>query len=483
VAQRVGPLSWVETERFQRWLRALNAAKYNVFVSVNAMTPGRQSRTRDAVGGVRHVFLDADHDGAAVLSRVKMRSDLPSPSYILRTSPDHVHILWRVLGFDCASVERLQKQLSRELQTDPAATPATQNTRLPGLLYLKPPIVVMGEIRRCCNNLTMRRCPVVREWRRTVPSFSSDASLFVCRLRFSGLKNKRVTSARIDRDDAVLGRLFTVCKSATCGDDENESDGESTQRHYQFERYGCAGLRVGEQPAEESRHCVEDRMHGDGREDAETSQIGPVRQDDALAYQEEHVDPQRRTGPPGIQEERQVPPGPEEAEDQRATDWSERRLKTRQCVSSPARLFTKGAAEERRVVVDRQRRQDAPLKFSWVGGRDSRQDHVRDDHQCHAGGRGTDRPQPCRVEAKRSVIPRGQPMRDQRRDGWSKCRDGGPLQSAVKDHQRHENEPCPDVGDREKDDQCLWRRHSYGATAYYRLDTLMSNENSSYVRA
>ena len=32
VAQRVGPLSWVQGERCQRWLRAMNAQKFNVYV-------------------------------------------------------------------------------------------------------------------------------------------------------------------------------------------------------------------------------------------------------------------------------------------------------------------------------------------------------------------------------------------------------------------------------------------------------------------
>jgi integrase/recombinase XerD len=35
VAQRVGPVSWVQTERFQRWLRAMNARSYNVYVAWN----------------------------------------------------------------------------------------------------------------------------------------------------------------------------------------------------------------------------------------------------------------------------------------------------------------------------------------------------------------------------------------------------------------------------------------------------------------
>jgi hypothetical protein len=108
-----------------------------IFVSVNAIASGRRSRTRDAIGAVRHVFLDADSYGSAVLSRIDARQDLPSPSYVLHSSPNHVHVFWRVTGFDRDSVERLQKQLARELQTDPAATPVTQNTRVPGFFNHK----------------------------------------------------------------------------------------------------------------------------------------------------------------------------------------------------------------------------------------------------------------------------------------------------------------------------------------------------------
>ena len=115
----------------------MNAGRYNVFVSVNAIASGRRARTRDAIGAVRHVFLDADHDGLAVLSRVEARRDLPIPSYVLHSSPNHIHVFWRVTGFDNDLVERLQKQLARELQTDPAATPVTQNTRLPGFFNHK----------------------------------------------------------------------------------------------------------------------------------------------------------------------------------------------------------------------------------------------------------------------------------------------------------------------------------------------------------
>src|SRR5262249_25372912 len=126
-AQRVGPVSWIGSEHFQGWLRAMNAEGLDVFVSVNTITPGRRSGTRDAIGSVRHVFLDADQNGRAICARIQSRTDLPSPSYILHSSPNHVHIFWRVEGFDHGSVERLQKHLARDLQTDPAATPVTQN--------------------------------------------------------------------------------------------------------------------------------------------------------------------------------------------------------------------------------------------------------------------------------------------------------------------------------------------------------------------
>ena len=172
VAQRVGPVSWVQTERFQRWLRAMNAGRYNVFVSVNTIALGRRSRTRDAIGEVRHVFLDADRDGRAVLSRIEARRDLPIPSYVLHSSPNHIHVFWRVTGFDIDLVERLQKQLAHELQTDPAATPVTQNTRLPGFFNHKRalPHLVTVEYRNVDATYRPEHFPPVKEavWSQSV---------------------------------------------------------------------------------------------------------------------------------------------------------------------------------------------------------------------------------------------------------------------------------------------------------------------------
>ena len=58
-----------------------------------------------------------------------------------------LHVLWRVTGFTKESVEALQKQLARELQTDKVATSCAQITRLPGFFnhkYRPAPVVTGG---------------------------------------------------------------------------------------------------------------------------------------------------------------------------------------------------------------------------------------------------------------------------------------------------------------------------------------------------
>ena len=73
----------------------------------------------------------------SVLAAIAARGDLPPLSYVLHSSPNRVHVFWRVAGFTIEHVEALQKQLARELDTDPAATSCSQTTRLPGFLNQK----------------------------------------------------------------------------------------------------------------------------------------------------------------------------------------------------------------------------------------------------------------------------------------------------------------------------------------------------------
>jgi len=135
-AQRILPVAAVVALRFQTWLRYLNAARWSVYVSANAVTPGR-SRRKGAIAAIRHVVLDVDHEGPRVLRELDARRDLPPLAYVLRTSPGRLHVFWRVTGFTTALAENIQKGLAQELGTDAAATSCAQMTRMPGFINYK----------------------------------------------------------------------------------------------------------------------------------------------------------------------------------------------------------------------------------------------------------------------------------------------------------------------------------------------------------
>jgi len=144
VIQRIVPVASAISDRFQAWLRHMNAHGWNVYVGVNAYRPGR-SRAREAVAHVRHLFLEEDLDGPGLLATLSTRPDLPPPSYVLHSSPGRLHVLWRVRDIAPSGVERMQKELARELLTDRAATSCTQTTRLPGFFnHKRQPSVRVG---------------------------------------------------------------------------------------------------------------------------------------------------------------------------------------------------------------------------------------------------------------------------------------------------------------------------------------------------
>lgn len=145
VVQRMVPVTTAASARFQAWLRHMNARAWNVYVPVNAYRPGR-SRAREAVSTVRHLFIEEDRDGPALLAALSTRPDLPPASYVLHSSPGRVHVLWRVRDIPPSRIERLQKRLARELSTDRAATSCAQTTRLPGFVNHKRQPVVRVEI-------------------------------------------------------------------------------------------------------------------------------------------------------------------------------------------------------------------------------------------------------------------------------------------------------------------------------------------------
>jgi hypothetical protein len=195
--QRVGPLSLVSDPRFQAWLRAEQATQHaNVYISVNAVTSGQRSRRRTAIRAIRHVFLDADQHAAHILAAVEARSDLPPLSYVLHSSPHRAHLFWRVTGFPVDRTEALQKQLARELRTDPAATASTQTTRWVGFVNHKyqPGHLVTIEYRSLTRVYTPRDFPT--------PSFTTPAVPTMPRTA-----GRRRTADVIDRARRYLAAL------------------------------------------------------------------------------------------------------------------------------------------------------------------------------------------------------------------------------------------------------------------------------------
>jgi len=170
--QRVGPVALFQQPNMQAWLRLMNARHFNLFVSVNAVTRGKRTRTREAVCAIRHVFIDVDRDGHRVLATINARHDLPPPSYVLHSSPDRVHVFWRATGFTKPAAELLQKYLARELGADPAATPCSQTTRLAGFLNYKyaPPVLVRAKYGRTTRVYTPADFPTPPAATRVAPA-------------------------------------------------------------------------------------------------------------------------------------------------------------------------------------------------------------------------------------------------------------------------------------------------------------------------
>lgn len=135
--QRVVTLRQAMSDRFLAWLRARNAEHWNVYVGVNAVDPQRRSRARDAIVGLRNLFVETDRDANTFLASIAGRSDLPQPSFLIRTSLGRAHVLWRIRGFGVDRAENLQKTLARELGGDTAATSCAQTTRIPGFFNHK----------------------------------------------------------------------------------------------------------------------------------------------------------------------------------------------------------------------------------------------------------------------------------------------------------------------------------------------------------
>ena len=133
LVQRIASAEKIAAPPFQAWLRYENFRNWNVYVSMNTLKPDALKRTKENVALIRHIYLDLDENGPEALSRILKDSRLPSPSYVLNTSPDKHQVIWKVEGFSPDMAEQLQRNLAIIHGADRAATDCTRVMRIPGL--------------------------------------------------------------------------------------------------------------------------------------------------------------------------------------------------------------------------------------------------------------------------------------------------------------------------------------------------------------
>jgi hypothetical protein len=129
---------------FQRWLRHLNADGHDLYVGMNAFSPGRRSRTETNIAAIRHVYLDFDSGGDEALSALTRRDDLPPPTYVVHSSPGKFQTIWNVRDFTPEAAKALLRHLAYTLGADPAVHDLARVLRLAGFRnykYAPPPFV------------------------------------------------------------------------------------------------------------------------------------------------------------------------------------------------------------------------------------------------------------------------------------------------------------------------------------------------------
>src|ERR1700674_414384 len=120
----------VATDSYMAGLAKQNDAGYNIYLAMNPLKADR--RIKENVSVTRSVYLDLDQDGDVALAKIASSTAVPTPSYVLQSSPGKYQIIWSVEGMTRGEQESLLDLLIHEFGGDPAASDGTRVLRLPG---------------------------------------------------------------------------------------------------------------------------------------------------------------------------------------------------------------------------------------------------------------------------------------------------------------------------------------------------------------
>jgi hypothetical protein len=135
--QRITKAENIAAPEFQSVLLEQNRAGADIFVGMNPIRDGAYSRTKQSLKEIRHVYLDIDRDGDQAIEVIRTSLDIPTPNFVLNTSPGKYQVVWRIEGVNLQTAEALLHNMANHFGGDLAATDATRVLRLPGFTNRK----------------------------------------------------------------------------------------------------------------------------------------------------------------------------------------------------------------------------------------------------------------------------------------------------------------------------------------------------------
>jgi hypothetical protein len=135
--QRILAAEAIASPVFLYWLIEQNDAGADIFIGMNPIKENSYNRTKENVREIRHVYLDLDEGASASVQDIRMSGDVPTPNFVLDTSPEKHQVIWRVEGLDQHEAESLLRSLATQFRGDIAATDISRVLRLPGFANRK----------------------------------------------------------------------------------------------------------------------------------------------------------------------------------------------------------------------------------------------------------------------------------------------------------------------------------------------------------
>src|ERR1700683_4028029 len=173
--QTIAKAETIASPDFQSWLAGQSASGYDVFMGMNPIKEGGSSPPKRDIKDIRHVYLDLDRNGDRALQAIRNSSEVPTPNFVLDTSPGKHQVVWKVSGFSQHESESLFHNLANKFTGDLAATDSTRVLRLPGFANHKLPEEFIVQARQESDAVYRLRDFTIEEDSPEAPSHFGEA--------------------------------------------------------------------------------------------------------------------------------------------------------------------------------------------------------------------------------------------------------------------------------------------------------------------